>query len=145
MYILLHANSLFLSNCMLTDSLFHTEGTHISCRSLCQSNPPYRLNQWNIQTKFNIFLNRFVSKKGPVLFRSYKTYVYSSFVFRPSGTRNSKMFRLHWNDNKFVFMLYCNQNREIITHYIKSLYLLLPTKCRIYISEIPKVYHNQKD
>lgn len=65
MYILRHANSHFLSNCMLTDSLFHTKGRHISCRSLFQRNPPYRLNQWNIQTKFNIFKNRFVSKKGP--------------------------------------------------------------------------------
>lgn len=142
MYILQHANSPFLSNCTLTDSLFHTEGRHISCCSLFQSNPPYKLNQWNVQTKFNKFLNWFVSKKA-VLFRSYKSYVYNSFVFRPNKTRNSKKFRLHWNDNKFICYLYCNH--EIQTQYIKSQYILPPAKCRIYISEIPKVYQNQKE
>lgn len=107
MYILRHANSFFLSNCMLIDSLFHTKGRHISCRSLFQSNLPYRLYQWNIHTKFNKFLNRFVNKKAPQFYFVATKLTYTAhlcFVPVEPGTARCSVYTATITDLHFIYI-----------------------------------------
>lgn len=121
-YSLPHANSLFLNNCMLTGSLFHTKGRYTFCNSLFQSDPTLQAKsiKWINKTQKSS-IRPCKGKEFLILFTQH--YVYSSFAFRPNGTQSSKMFRLHWNNLCFI-------------HIAIKIYILVYTVNLVYINRL---------